>query len=216
MSFVEDADSLRAKLGISQARVPVVIGIALVALVVCALIAWTVLGAASSPGIVVEKGGEGESSQADVAPEQAERTVFVHVAGAVVAPGMYELRDPARVQDAIAAAGGFAEGAAEQSVNLARTLADGEQIMVAEAADPALASSGEVPPTSGAVVAGKVNINLASSSELQTLSGVGEATAEKIIAYRESHGSFKSIEELKNVSGIGDKKFEKLKDAIVV
>ena len=216
MSFVEDADSLRAKLGISQARVPVVIGIALVALVIAALIAWNVLEAASSPGIVVEKGGEAESSQTEEAPEQAERTVFVHVAGAVVAPGMYELREPARVQDAIAAAGGFAEGAAEQSVNLARTLTDGEQIMVAEVADPALSPSGNVPQTSGAVVAGKVNINLASSSELQTLSGVGEATAEKIITYREAHGSFKSIEELKNVSGIGDKKFEKLKDAIVV
>ena len=216
MSFMEDADSLRAKLGISAARLPVVVGIALVALIVVALIAWTVLDAASSPGIVVEKGGEAESSQAAEQVEQAERTVFVHVAGAVVAPGMYELRDPARVQDAIAAAGGFAEGAAEQSVNLARILSDGEQIMVAEAADPAVAASAGAPSASGAMVAGKVNINLAGSSELQTLDGVGEATAAKIIAYREAHGSFKTIEELKNVSGIGDKKFEKLKDAIVV
>ncbi len=77
-------------------------------------------------------------------------------------------------------------------------------------------ADGSSQTSSSGIVGGKVNLNLASIEELMTLDGVGEATAEKIIAYREEHGSFASIDELKEVSGIGEKKFEAVKDAITV
>ncbi len=127
-----------------------------------------------------------------------------------------------RVADAVDAAGGMTPEAAANSINLARVVQDGEQILVASVHDlqpqEAAAASSATPATASGQDAqnAKVNINTANSSELQTISGIGESKAKKIIDYREKNGPFRSIEELTNVSGIGDKTLESIKDAICV
>ena len=151
----------------------------------------------------------------------SQASVFVHVTGEVVSPGMYELPQGARVSDAIAAAGGFTEASDDQSINLARQINDGEQIVVGSIqnlANPSGEGIQDSQSLQGGSVSseGKVNLNTATAEELMSLDGVGEATAEKILAYRQEHGSFSSIEEIKEVSGIGDKKFEAMKDSLTV
>lgn len=108
------------------------------------------------------------------------------------------------------AAGGFTKNADQNSLNLAKTLEDGEQVMI-----PAIGGTSSGAEASGSSN-GKVNINTADLATLETLSGVGPATAQKIIDYRNAHGKFKSIEEIKKVSGIGEKTYEKFKDKICV
>ena len=122
---------------------------------------------------------------------------------------MYELKHDARVSDAIDAAGGLTENADQLSINLARQVTDGEQIVVQAYIESTGASDSGLPSSSNTeVLSSKVNINTASASELTTLDGIGESTAAKIIAYRQANGSFASIEEIKKVSGIGDRKYE--------
>ena len=120
------------------------------------------------------------------------------------------------------AAGGFTDNANDSSVNLARVLSDGEQVSVASKNSSTIntkdvdSSVSEISPNSSNSTPNKININTASTEELMTLDGIGEATAEKIITYRQEQGSFKSIDEIKEVSGIGDKKYEAIKDFITV
>ncbi len=123
-------------------------------------------------------------------------------------PGLYELRDGDRAVDAVAAAGGFTEAADAAGLNLARFVSDGEQIIV-----PAI---GEAPAAGPAGVPGKVNLNTADAALLDTLPGVGPATAAKILAWREQNGRFESIEDLLDVGGIGQAKFESLRDLVTV
>ena len=142
--------------------------------------------------------------------------IFVHVEGAVAAPGLFELSEGSRVYDAIQAAGGFAEDARHDAVNLARVLTDGEQIIV-----PTIQTEGgsdDTPSTAASpgTATGKVNINTADAATLDTLPGIGASTAAKIVADREANGPFKTIEDLKRVSGIGDKKFTQLEGCITV
>lgn len=136
--------------------------------------------------------------------------IFVHVLGAVTEPGLYQLREGDRVVDAIASAGGYAEGADEAQLNLARVLSDGEQLYV-----PVV---GELPAldAGGAVVGGKVNLNTADLSALETLPRVGPALAERIIAWREQNGRFDAVNDLLNVTGIGEKTFEGLRELVTV
>lgn len=137
--------------------------------------------------------------------------IFVHLLGAVEKPGLFELREGDRAIDAVAAAGGFTATADQSGLNLARLLSDGEQIIVPEiGVPPPVAADGA--PT----VDGKVNLNSADEAALDTLPGVGPATAKSIIAWREENGRFTSIEDLMSVSGIGDKTFAELKDLVAV
>jgi len=140
-------------------------------------------------------------------------TVAVHVAGRVRHPGVVELPSGSRVADAIAAAGGVTAGADLDAVNLARKLVDGEQIRVAARGErPAPPAA----PGPGATVPGAlVDLNAASAEQLDALPGVGEVTASRIIAYREAH-PFRSVEELRQVDGIGDRRFTQLKDLVTV
>lgn len=139
--------------------------------------------------------------------------VYVHVLGEVIEPGVFQLRDGDRVIDAIAAAGGFTATADQQAVNLARFLSDGEQILVpVQGAAPTAGPA----PGEGGTVGGKVNINTASSAELETLPRVGPAMAERIIAWRDTNGRFSSVDDLLSVTGIGDKTFEALRDLVTV
>lgn len=139
-------------------------------------------------------------------------TVFVHVSGAVRAPGLYRLDDGARVMDGIAAAGGFAEGAAEDAVNLARPLADGEQLVVPVAgAEPAAPAVGASAPGDT-----RVNLNTADAAALDTLPRIGPALAARIVAWRDQNGRFTSVDDLLAVPGIGDKMLEGLRDLVTV
>ncbi len=225
MSFLDEVDSIGSKLGVRRVNPLALIGIAVVAVGVVAAIVWFAWGAFSSPGVVVSKDSSAQSEQIEEsADSQPQTKVFVHVVGAVVQPGMVELSEGARIQDAVNAAGGFAEDADQLSVNLARVVTDGEQIVVgstsvdANTANSATGSSAASASSTAAATTsnGKVNINTATAEQLCTLSGIGESTAAKIIAYRQENGSFAKVEDLKNVSGIGDKKFAAIKDSITV
>lgn len=151
-------------------------------------------------------------SESLVTEETVVDKVWVDIGGEVKSPKVVELDDGSRVQDAIDAAGGLTSEADITNLNRAALVNDGDKIYVPAVGD----ESGASGSTSGGVstTGGKVNINTADSEELQTITGVGPATAEKIISYRESNGRFKAIEDIKNVSGIGDKTFEKMKEII--
>ncbi|MDF1541666.1 MAG: ComEA family DNA-binding protein [Anaerosomatales bacterium] len=155
------------------------------------------------------------------AADEEPTPLWVHVAGAVRVPGLYELEPGARVGDALTVAGGTLDDAALDAVNLARLLADGEQVYVpseeeveAGVAQPGAAAAGAAP--NAAPGGGAVDINTATAGELEALPGVGPATAAKIIAEREANGPFAAPEDLMRVAGIGEKKFEALRDLIVV
>lgn len=158
---------------------------------------------------------------ADVAPSgttasaAAGGTVTVDVAGKVRRPGIVVLDSGARVTDALSAAGGAKRGVDLTSLNLARVLVDGEQIVVgapAAAAPAAPADSGGVPGATGPLV----NLNLASQAELEGLPQVGPVTAQAIVAWRDQRGGFTSIDELLEVDGIGEKTLERLTPYVTV
>jgi len=138
--------------------------------------------------------------------------LVVHVLGAVATPGVYQLRAGARVLDAIAAAGGFAEDAARDGVNLATEVSDGAQVVVPVAGAAPLPRAG--PP--GVGPDGKVDLNTADEAALETLPRVGPAMAQRIIAYRAAHGGFKSVQDLLGITGIGDKTFAALEPLVTV
>ncbi|TKD70407.1 hypothetical protein FBF83_13195 [Pseudalkalibacillus hwajinpoensis] len=138
--------------------------------------------------------------------------IMVDVKGAVVQPGVYEMKSVSRVKDVITRAGGFVQDADQSQLNLAGKVADEMVIYV-----PVV---GEVStmPQMGNLSEGTelISINTADLNELQELPGIGPSKAEAIIQYREENGAFKAIEELQNISGIGEKTFEKLKDLISI
>lgn len=143
-------------------------------------------------------------------PSSAEM-IMVDVCGAVKQPKVVELKAESRVTDAIKAAGGFDDNADTSRINQAAFLTDGEKIYVPHIGE---VMTDTMLPGGTSQDAGKVDINTASSEELQTLDGIGPVTAEKILKYRSDVGAFKSVEDLKNVSGIGDKTFENIKEYI--
>ena len=173
--------------------------------------------------VFVFTGDEEESlaEETNVVSESESKTtmIMVDIGGAVNDPMVAELEEGSRVEDAINAAGGVTEEADLTEINRAAFLEDGDKILIPEKQEVALndisnATDGSAKGGYTSYSDGKININTAGSEELQTLDGVGPVTAEKIIDYRESNGRFKDIEDIKNVSGIGEKTFEKLKDDI--
>ena len=135
----------------------------------------------------------------------------VYVCGAVVHPGVYELAEGSRIYEAVAMAGGMTEDASPTAVNQARVLTDGEMIEILTADEEQ-----EQRITQEADSDGKVNLNTADAEELKTLPGIGDAKANSILAYREQHGAFAAIEDIKNIEGIKDGIFAKLEDYIKV
>ncbi len=145
-------------------------------------------------------------------PERSDK-VFVYISGAVHKPGVFKASGNARVFDIVEMAGGLTAEADVAKTNLAQGIKDGMHIHVVDK----LPVSNEHSATTGITttkVGNKVNINHADKGELDTLPGVGPALAERIIEYRQANGSFSSIDELKNVPGIGSSKFEKMKEKI--
>lgn len=146
--------------------------------------------------------------------------VLVDVKGAVNYPGVYTLTDEDRVVDAITLAGGYIDDANPSLINHAQKLQDEMVIYIplkgeeAEIAIQTFAGGGSTGSSSASADSGKVNINTADEAQLTTLPGIGPAKAKAIITHREEQGTFQTIEGLKEVSGIGDKTFEQLKDLI--
>ncbi len=149
--------------------------------------------------------------------------ICAYICGAVQNPGVYELPEPARIFQLVEMAGGLTADADEQSVNLARFLEDGEMVWIpteeesaAGVTAPQEAAADTAASDAAGEDSGKVNINTADVSELTTLNGIGETKAAAIVAWREEHGSFQSIEEIMQVSGIAEGTYEKIKDYITV
>lgn len=208
--------SLLRHAGLSQVSRTALVGVLILA---CLLAFAGVLhfGLHTSDEFSVASADEKQDEKQEV--QITTQKILVDVEGAVTSPGLYSLDEGARVGDAVNAAGGLAADAAPAQINLARKIADGEQVYVASENDAVIPAS--QPALSGDSVTkgseqGKVNINSASSDELQKLSGIGPSLAERIIDYRESNGLFTSIDDLQNVSGIGKTRFANLKEKICV
>lgn len=144
------------------------------------------------------------------APGESADLIVVHVSGEVAAPGLVEVPAGARVADVIAAAGGVTSGADLSQVNLAASVADEEQVVV-----PATGSKGSGLGV-GAGGKSKIRINDADAVELESLPGVGPVLANAIVAYRTEYGSFRSVEDLLGVPGIGEQKLASMRDRVVV
>ncbi|MGI5236533.1 helix-hairpin-helix domain-containing protein [Dactylosporangium sp. CA-139066] len=143
----------------------------------------------------------------------AAAVLIVSVTGRVHRPGLVRLPAGSRVADAIEAAGGVLPGVDLTGVNLARKVVDGEMIAIGITPPPgAVTGAGGGGGTAG----GPVNLNTATTAELQTLPGIGEVLAQRIVEYRDRHGGFRAVTDLRQVEGIGDAKFQQLKDRVTV
>lgn len=203
-------------------------------------------GAGNSDDVVIESAGfdeamgevnsgavAGKGDSANKVPNESENGVdkeenmiYVHIIGEINNPGVLKLKEGHRIIDAINAAGGATENADLSRVNLAFVLSDGQKVNIPNVNNKdedfeyvTFASGRNVIVDGGGTLNsrnGKVNINTASQTELETLNGIGPSLASKIISYREANGKFKKIEDLMNVSGIGENKFEGIRNEIIV
>jgi len=158
--------------------------------------------------------------------EDQEPKIYVDIAGEIKSPGVYEMENGDRVFQLIEKAGGATENADISSINLSKKLTDGEKIIIFAKrnlidSETTTSSSITQSDTSSSINSSTnksnlININTASQKELEELPGIGPALAQKIIDYREKNGYFSTIEDIKKVSGIGDKRFEAIKDSITV
>jgi len=180
-------------------------------------------GAAASSASSGASGSTATAVRVSRAPAQAS---VVHVAGAVRRPGVYRLPAGARVQEAVRRAGGARRGANVNGINLAAKVVDGQQVVVpsrtpsgsdgpaAAAGAPAEGSGPAGPAAAGVAPGPPISLNNATAEQLDTLDGVGPATAQKIIAWRTQHGGFRSVADLGQVPGIGPKKLAALRDRV--
>jgi competence protein ComEA len=186
---------------LSLSRVTLVIA-AIVVGIAGTYLAFRALDERAAPPIVIE----------DAA---ATRPVVVDVRGAVAKPGVFELPPAARVQDAVAAAGGLTADADLSMINLARRVRDGEIVFVAavpEAGTPIVAPA--IPEASGGRDSARININTASAAELEQLPAIGEVIAGRIVAFREEHGPYRSVNDLIHVDGVSATTIDRLKDLV--
>ncbi|MDO5681331.1 MAG: ComEA family DNA-binding protein [Propionibacteriaceae bacterium] len=165
-----------------------------------------------------------EPSHGPASPTPTTEPLRIHVVGQVRQPGVHALAVGARVADAIEAAGGLTDAAKPGELNLAQPLADGQQVIIGgpgrasevRGGDAGEASQGGSGGVTGSAGVGKVNLNSASASQLDTLPGVGPVTAEKIVAWRTQHGKFTNVAELQEVPGIGPKTYAEIAPHVTV
>lgn len=198
------------------------IGVFLVGIFSLSFLVWS----RKKEPIEIERGGGEKDVIISPLPTSISSIIVVDISGAVNSPGVYEIPEGSRVKDLIDKAGGFVDDAdmdyIDKNLNQAQTLSDGEKIYIpqktgassnsggsGQTLNPNSSSQGQV---AGSEILGKININTASQSQLETLSGIGPVYARKIIEGR----PYKTIEEIQKVSGIGPKTFEKIKDKITV
>lgn len=160
-------------------------------------------------------GAQSPPSTVAVAQTSPATSVLVHVAGAVVRPGVYELPAGARVADAIAAAGGAAADGDPDLVNLAAPVVDGQRLSVPRIGDTVAPDPGPA-STASAAPAGPIDVNSAGPAELETLPGIGPATAAAIVRHREQNGPFPSVDALLDVPGIGPAKLDAFRSLVTV
>jgi competence protein ComEA len=236
----------RCHLSRAPRGVVIALGVLLVSLVLVALVRWWPSEGRS--GFSLETGDVTTRQSSTMVTNQADTDalrldagssdadvvycITVHVAGAVVNPGVYQLDEGARAVDALEAAGGATGDAALSSINLARVLAEAEQVYIptvqevaTEGAQGSVVSSGASTSSTSSVGVSTsgpsgsstlVNINTATLEQLESLPGVGPSTARKIVNDRESNGPFSSTKDLQRVSGIGEKKYAAIADLICV
>lgn len=169
-----------------------------------------------------ENTNETETSENEEIIEEI-KYIVVHVTGAVNEEGIVEVEEGSRISDVVEAAGGITEDADLSKINLAYMVQDGQKIYVPSVNDKEEitnitddAGENVIKSDDSSTKGEKININTASQTELETLNGIGPSTALKIINYRNENGAFKNIEDIKNVPGIGDAKFENIKESISV
>ena len=184
-------------------------------------------GAGPGAGSASDGAGTEPAPNSSGAASASGALIFVHVLGAVRRPGLFELSTGARVMDAVAAAGGLTETADPAGTNLARKLSDGEQLYLPQLGEVPAGPPPGAGPSGGAGGAGGgaadsggpaalVNLNTAMLADLDTLPRIGPAMAQRILDFREANGPFAAIEDLRNVTGIGEKTFEGLSGLITV
>lgn len=177
--------------------------------------------------LIVSNGIEKEAKENDTKDIEEKNKIVVYIAGAIKNEGVYELEENSRITDIIEKAGGLTDDANINNINLAYILQDGVKVYIPKDNDKneikdetniyVSKENGESNIDNGTSVEtknSKININTATQTELETLPGIGPSTATKIINYRKENGKFNSIEELKKVSGIGDSKYNKIKEMI--
>jgi competence protein ComEA len=207
----------------------IILGVAAIGVAVLAS-SFTTLGAEKrvpdellrSPSPATSESGSSRSSEKDI---------FVHVVGAVRAPGLYALRADARAIDAVMAAGGLAGTANPCAINLAQTLGDGQQIVVPATVDGMPGDDTLCPATTGLLSGSSsttgglssnglgntlVSLSTATVADLDTLPGIGPALAQRIVDWREASGGFTSVEQLSEVSGIGDSVMAKIRSLVTL
>ncbi|MDQ0366285.1 ComEA family DNA-binding protein [Catenuloplanes indicus] len=189
--------------------VRVIAVVVLVVAVGAAVVAWRArpqaeVIAAPAPAVSADAPGGSASPAGEV---------VVAVAGKVRSPGMVRLPPGARVADALAAAGGALPGVDTALLNLARKVTDGELIVIGASVPPA--APGVVPPAPGAA-GGLVNLNTATLADLDGLPGVGPVLAQRILEHRDRIGGFRAVSDLREVEGIGDSRYEQLKDLVTL
>ena len=165
-------------------------------------------GAAGAPAPATARAAP--STAVRIEPRAA-AVALVHVAGAVRSPGVYRLREGERIKDAVRRAGGPRSGADLNAINLAAKVADGQQVVVPQCGAAVSAVVGAGAPGSGGPAAPPVSLNSATAEQLDTLDGVGPATAAKILDWRRQHGGFRSIDDLGEIPGIGPKRLAALR-----
>jgi competence protein ComEA len=188
---------------LSVGRVTLIIAAVALA-IVAVFVAYRALDERAAPPIVIE----------DAA---VTRPVVVDVRGAVIAPGVYELPPDARIQDAVAAAGGLTADADLSTINLARRLRDGEVVLVSALPTPGTPPA--PPPNAGQASASetgkiKININSATATELEQLPGIGEVIAGRIVAFREENGAFRAVDDLILIDGISARTIDRIRDLV--
>lgn len=172
---------------------------------------WYVRSLPRSVQVAASPSGPSAPAASSASPSP-EVLILVDVAGWVRDPGVYGFEEGSRVIDAIDAAGGARPGAVLQSLNLAAPLVDGTQVLV-----PREGEAGAVaPPAGGLSAGGLVNVNTATNAELEELPGIGEVIAQRIVEYRTANGPFASVDQLLDVSGIGDAILESIRELVTV
>ena len=175
--------------------------------------------------IISEEWEQEEIGQTNLSYAEETEQFIIHISGAVVKEGIVTIKQGARISDVIEAAGGLQENASLKNVNLAYMVEDGQKIYIPTKEEEESQEEKEYTIVQEGNHSSddekeeektKVNINKATQTELEELPGIGSATALKIIQYREENGTFHSIEEIKNVNGIGDAKFDQLKEYITI
>lgn len=187
-------------------------GIVVAAVLVLGFSIWLLRSGSGASVEITQRGSQAANTQT---AEQQE-SVFVHVAGAVRNPGLYELDAGARAYDAIQAAGGPKRKADLSAINLARVISDGDQLLVPAKGARArplgtVSSAAESAPGDGLV-----DVNRATADELTALPGIGPVLADAIVRYREENGPFVSVDDMQQVDGIGPKRLEQLRDKVVI